>query len=39
MTVIPRCLDDYIARPIDGDCAFAFRNIDTNCVHEPNPFE
>ena len=30
---------NYIAGPADGDSAFAFRNIDTNSVHDKNSFE
>ena len=31
--------DDLISGPADRNSAFAFRNIDTNCVHELYSFE
>ncbi len=39
VTVIPRCQNNHIARLADRDSAFAFGNINTNCVHETIPFE
>lgn len=31
--------DDNIAGSSDSDCAFAFGNINTNCVHDKYSFE
>ena len=39
MSEVTGLKDDLISRPADRNSAFAFRNIDTNCVHELYSFE